>query len=1329
MTVVTGTGVEAPFLGLRYFDEEHAHLFFGRDVQVNDILDKLRRSRLVTVMGSSGSGKSSLVRAGVVPRLKAGLLGEAGPRWRIAKTRPGSSPIASLARELERALAVQGLEVTLRRGPLGLEQAVAECRLAANENVLVIADQFEELFRYQREAHRPEQAREEAAAFVKLLLEATNDRAFPIYVVVTMRSDYLGNCAQFRDLPERINEGLYLVPRMRRDQLEQAISGPIAVEDAEIEPRLLQRLLNETGDDPDQLPVLQHALLRTWNAWNHAKRPLDLEDLDAVGGMKDGLSRHADEIYQSLSADEQRIARVMFQQLSERDPEGREIRRPTPISHVAAVAATSVEAVDAVVRKFAAPEAALLYRNEDGHLDITHESLIRKWVRFQGTGTNQAVSGSAGWLQEEAEARDQFLRFVDRATRNDPLMERALDDALAWRALGLSAAWSRRYAKSAGEDAFERVTRFIEECRTKQVQRRRVRRWWQLGVVIAAIVALSVVTILWRVAEQQKDEANRARADAVGQRDLATAAREDAREQARIAVDERATAEQQRTVATEAADRAEKATVEAQRRTAEAEFATLAANGGRVSALAQLAPRATEALVSAIRLIAPVVGAGKPMPSQALKGLTDAIAAVGFSVPENHLLRGHKGAVESVTLSPDGRRILTSGADGTARLWDAATLALVRAYDRPRSFRMPGVTSSSFSPDSRRAVLAVVKGFAVVDAATGEIQRQIEERDPLFAGFSHDGTRIITTITGSVRLSNAATGDTPERFDEGGAVLFAALSPDNKTLAYGGQRQVLVIRNLETGDRVEQRMGGWVLSGAFAPTGGQLLVASENATLLWDVQEKRIVSQAGDLERIDANAFSDALVSMGSEVRQTGLRQDLVAKLPRTSGNDIVFSALSRDGTRVVTAVTADEVARVWNASNGALVGILRGHTGAVRSAAFTPDGRRVVTASTDGTARAWDLRRDLSLETVATGTNASVFVARSPDGRRVVSVSESGDAVVWTPGRNALVRLEGKLHRLSAPVFSVDSRRLLAACEDDVARMWDADTGRTLTDYRGHKGVVRSAALSPDGTLVVTGGEDATVRVWDAGNGRQRQLLSGHTARVGMVQFSPDGRRIVTAGVGVGEKDDYRAFIWSVEGKRLAQLEGPVRQLDAGAFSSDGRTIVGEGESGSATIWDVQSARRLMAFDVKRPFAVNARFSPDGSRIVTTGSDGVVQLWSTQPPRQEPVTLRGDSGEADEARWSPDGKRLLVYGRGQDLQLWDAISHELLVSFAGEHNPEGTVAFMPDGLRLVAASGSQLKIYAATAVQFLTRGCDMLRNREEFKQVQALCPATAGSK
>jgi energy-coupling factor transporter ATP-binding protein EcfA2 len=226
MSVAFVAGTTMPFLGLHFYDEDDEPLFFGRDEQIRDALAKVAEARFVTVIGSSGSGKSSLVRAGVIPALRAGFITGAGASWRVVKSHPGQTPIHTLAEEIEHVLGGAGAETTLRRGPLGLVEAIGQAGIESDENVLVLIDQFEEIFRYQRDAPDRAQAAEEAAAFVKLLLEATARPAPSIYVLITMRSEYLGACAQFRDLPERINAGLYLVPRMRRDQLEEAITGP-----------------------------------------------------------------------------------------------------------------------------------------------------------------------------------------------------------------------------------------------------------------------------------------------------------------------------------------------------------------------------------------------------------------------------------------------------------------------------------------------------------------------------------------------------------------------------------------------------------------------------------------------------------------------------------------------------------------------------------------------------------------------------------------------------------------------------------------------------------------------------------------------------------------------------------------------------------------------------------------------------------------------------------------------------------------------------------------------------------------------------------------------
>jgi energy-coupling factor transporter ATP-binding protein EcfA2 len=272
-----------PYPGLRPFKFEESYLFFGREGQSEDLLRRLERSHFVAVVGTSGSGKSSLVRAGLLPLVCSGFMPNTGANWRIAIFRPGNTPIHNLATALiqpeeseaglpakktsrsNEELNIGITETILRRSAVGLLD-YANSALAPNENLLVVVDQFEELFRFKKESAH-EKNEDEAAVFVKLLIEATRDKAARVFVVITMRSDFLGDCAQFRDLPEAINDGQYLIPRLSREQMRQVIESPAKVHGAEIAPALVTHLLNAIGDDQDQLPVLQHALVRTWDEW------------------------------------------------------------------------------------------------------------------------------------------------------------------------------------------------------------------------------------------------------------------------------------------------------------------------------------------------------------------------------------------------------------------------------------------------------------------------------------------------------------------------------------------------------------------------------------------------------------------------------------------------------------------------------------------------------------------------------------------------------------------------------------------------------------------------------------------------------------------------------------------------------------------------------------------------------------------------------------------------------------------------------------------------------------------------------------------------------
>jgi hypothetical protein len=256
-----------PFRGLLPFEEEHAALFFGRDQEIRDVAARLERRRILAVTGVSGSGKSSLVLAGVIPMLRAGLIPRLGTVVHVAAMKPRGGPLGELRLRLSAALGREIPAETLARTTYGLVDAVKP--LAPDESLLVVVDQFEEIFQY-RKAHLAKDGGAEADRFVTLLLRAVEQTVIPIYVILTMRSDYLGECAIFRGLPEALNNGHYLVPRMTRQQLQEAIESPIEAVGAAIDPAVVQELLNQCAEEPDHLPVLQHMLRRMFETAEEA---------------------------------------------------------------------------------------------------------------------------------------------------------------------------------------------------------------------------------------------------------------------------------------------------------------------------------------------------------------------------------------------------------------------------------------------------------------------------------------------------------------------------------------------------------------------------------------------------------------------------------------------------------------------------------------------------------------------------------------------------------------------------------------------------------------------------------------------------------------------------------------------------------------------------------------------------------------------------------------------------------------------------------------------------------------------------------------------------
>jgi uncharacterized RDD family membrane protein YckC len=503
-----------PFPGLRPYREEEQHLFFGRERHVDRMVDKIGAHRFLAVVGSSGSGKSSLVNCGFKPALRRGLLAEAGTSWRMVQIRPGGNPIRALATELAQPSALfenvskdlplaDMLDATLRLSSRGLVDIYRQARLPERTNLLVVVDQFEELFRYRNpaadNAFGPAQ---DTTAFIRLLLESAAQPDYRIYIALTMRSDFLGDCVQFDGLPEAINEGQYLVPRLTRDERRSVVEGPISSAGAVISPVLLTQLVNDVGDNPDQLSILQHALNRTWAQWKHdcqSQGPVSLENYEAIGTMAHALDQHANKAWKELATPRhQLLCERAFKALTDRGTDQRGIRRPLRFASLCAIVdADPSESVE-VLKPFRKLSRSFVMPDEHGAIgpdtwiDISHESFMRLWTKLRD------------WAGEEAESAREYRRLSDRAIGHyrspekfglmqDPDLQSSLDFEKLRQP---TAAWADLYG-----GGFEEATRFLRESETKREEERverELERLWQLRwqPAISAVVALVFFGVL-----------------------------------------------------------------------------------------------------------------------------------------------------------------------------------------------------------------------------------------------------------------------------------------------------------------------------------------------------------------------------------------------------------------------------------------------------------------------------------------------------------------------------------------------------------------------------------------------------------------------------------------------------------------------------------------------------------------------------------------------------------------------------------------------------------------------------------------------------------------
>lgn len=538
-----------PFPGLRPFGIDECHLFFGREDQVGEILLKLSQHRFIALLGYSGSGKSSLMHCGVIPVLYGGFMTEVGPNWNIIVSRPGGGPIDNLAEALvthvvekddgeeNHSIRQNVTAALLKTGSTGLVDVARRYKAATGENLLVVIDQFEELFRY---AEYSLENRSEAGQFVSLLVDAIEQDDVPIYVAITMRSDFIGDSAHYTRLTDHVNKSSFVIPLMSRQQKRMAIEGPVAVGGGRISDRLVNKLLEEIGDDQDQLPIMQHALMRTWEYWvkNREKgEEIDIRHYNAIGKISDALSLHADEAYDELSDKGKRIAEVLFKALTEIGDDNFGIRRRSSVKEIAAIVGVTHSDVIEIIEHFRKPGRSLLMPalpielDSESILEISHESLMRIWTRLRI------------WVEEENDSAKMYKRISEAAEmhqigRSGLWRPPDLQLALNWqKKQNPTRQWAERY-----NTAFERAIVFLDtskvsyEADQKSLelkQKRDLQRAKVMAMVLGVAAIIAIFMFVWAITQQI--EANTQSRNAIAEAENARKAEQDAKDAQKVA--------------------------------------------------------------------------------------------------------------------------------------------------------------------------------------------------------------------------------------------------------------------------------------------------------------------------------------------------------------------------------------------------------------------------------------------------------------------------------------------------------------------------------------------------------------------------------------------------------------------------------------------------------------------------------------------------------------------------------------------------------------------------------------------------------------------------
>lgn len=1190
-----------PFKGLRAFNEADAENFFGRETLIQQLLARLGEggdlSRFLAVIGPSGSGKSSVARAGLVPALRRGGL-PGSENWFIVDLLPGKHPFEELEASLLRVAVnpPESLLSQLKDGPRGLLRAVQRI-LPADKSVelALVIDQFEEVFTLVEDET-------ERALFLESLASAVMDERSRLRVILTLRADFTDKPLRYVDFGEMLNRRFEFVLPLNADEIERAVAGPAQRAGLRLEKGLVSTIIRETGNQPGALPLLQYALSELFD--KREGRTLTNQAYREIGGVLGALGRSAELIYSGLDSDGQDAARQVFLRLITLGEGTEDTRRRVLRNELEGLIAddrqpttgherTSVHRLlPTVLDAFGRAHLLTFDRDPPTHgatVEVAHEALLREWKRLRE------------WLDEsraDVRLQRQLATAASewRMANEEPsflLAGARLDQFEGWAAstsIGLTQE-ERSYLEASSQDhqrrqfaerqrqqrELENAQKLAETERARaEDQTRSIKQLRRRAIWLAGVLAIAVVAALLAGFFAQSNQTLAAQNASIA----ATARAAEA-----LALQERDIAEQQSLIASV-------------RELASAANANLEIDPERSILLALQALNKT------------YQADGTTLP-EAEYALHRAVQASRIALSLNN----HTDNVWYAVYSPDGKLIASASLDNTVKLWNAASGQEIRTLTASAE---TGVNAVAFSPDGKW--LATAGGDRTVriwEVASGqEIQRMTGHTEVVFSvTFSPDGKSLASVSwDGTTRLWDAVNGEPLKTLSEADAFIYwVAFSPDGTRLVTANTswaKSWATVWDVETGEKTLTLLGDATImrSVAYSPDGARILTTGDDQTAqVWDaVSGEKLLTLYGHTDTVS-------------------------------------FGAFSPDGTRIATA-SYDRHIKIWDAATGRELFDLAGHARDASSVAFSPDGTQVVSASLDGTVRVWSVAPSRELLTLVNGPAIAFTegseLAYSPDGKRLVIANSDLAPNVWDAATGKLLfKLQGHTDLVTFAAYSPDGTRIATASSDGAAKIWEAATGRELWTLTGHQDAVFSTAFSPDGRKIATTSFDNTAKIWDATSGELLRTLSGHQNWVFSAAFSPDGARLATASM------DTSTRVWDVAtGQQLLLLLGHKDLADQVVYSPDGTKLATASFDGTAKVWDALTGQELFTLSSHAASVFDVTFSWDGKFLATASADKTAKVWDAQTG-QELLTLNAP-GPLSGVAFSPDGSQLAAAGR-----------------------------------------------------------------------------------